>query len=277
MKCFIIIFGVAKGNGMEISMKNLMRYNYYRTRHNMLSYLILLICCVIAFVFTDESYLTDPIVVNTPQSLTGVFMNEVADAGIANILIVGCYVTFEFAGNLKQRCINYELISGNSRNKVFISHYAYSFILSGSMITVSLLVGCCKYGLTDWVITIWNNIAYFLRSILFIYILSFSIISMCMIFAVLFKDTAKSTIVTFVFLFLSCYIMAAIASAISGNSIVSAYEEPPLALLFYPPYLWRWILNPELQMSQLLGVVTVAVLWCGSAFAIGNYFFEKME
>lgn len=243
----------------------------------MLLYLIFSICCIIALVFTDESYLTDPIVVNTPHSLAGVFMNEVADAGIANILIIGCYVTFEFASDLKQRCVNYELISGNSRQKVFFSHYAYSFILSGSMITGSLLVGCCKYGLTDWIITIWENIAYFLRSILFIYILSFSIISMCMIFAVLFKDTAKCTIITFVFLFSSCYIMAAVASAISGNSIVSAYEKPPLALLFYPPYLWRWILNPELQMSQLLGAVTVAVLWCGSAFAIGNYFFIKFE
>lgn len=258
-------------------MNNLMKYHFYRTRHSMLPYIILFLCCVIALIFTDESYLADPIVVHTPHTLTGVFMNEVADAGIANLLIVGCYVIFEFSGDLKQRCINYELISGNSRTKVFSGHYVYTFLLSGSMIAGSLLVGCCKYGFSDWVIAIWENKVYFLRSIFFIYILSFSIISVCMVFAVLFKDTAKSTIVTFVFLFLSCYIMAAIAAAISGNSLSSAYDVAPLALLVYPPYLWRWILNPELQVMQILEAALAAIIWCGSAFAIGNYFFSKSE
>lgn len=258
-------------------MKNLMRYKFYIMRHNILSYIIFLLCCVIALLFTDESYLEDPIVMNTPQNLSGVFMNEVADAGIAILLIVGVFAVFEFSGDLKQRCVNYELISGNSRTKIFISHYVYIFILSGSMIAGSLSIGCCKYGIMDWIIAIWENKGYFLRTILFIYIISFSIISVCMVFAVLFKDTAKSAIAAFIFLFLACYIMAAIAAAIAGNSMVSAYEAPPAALLFYPPYIWRWILNPELQAMQLAGAAAVAVLWCGSAFGISSYCFCKTE
>ena len=71
-------------------MKKLMKYKFYRMRHNILSYIIFLLCCVIALFFTDESYLSDPIVVNTPQSLLGIFMNEVADAGIANLLMCLC-------------------------------------------------------------------------------------------------------------------------------------------------------------------------------------------
>lgn len=258
-------------------MKKLMKYKFYRMRHNILSYIIFLLCCVIALFFTDESYLSDPIVVNTPQSLLGIFMNEVADAGIANLLIIGVYAVFEFSGDLKQRCVNYELISGNSRTKVFISHYVYIFILSGSMLIGSLIVGCCKYGIMDWIVTIWENKGYFLRTVLFIYIIDFSIISVCIIFAVLFKDTAKSAIATFIFLFLACYIMAAIAATISGNSMVSAYEAPPMALLFYPPYIWRWILNPELQSIQLVGAAIVVFMWCGIAFAISNYCFCRTE
>ena len=59
--------------------------------------------------------------------------------------------------------------------------------------------------------------------------------------------------------------------------MVSAYEAPPMALLFYPPYIWRWILNPELQTIQLVGAAIVVFMWCGIAFAISNYCFCRTE
>lgn len=258
-------------------MKNLLRYEFYKARHNLLSYMILFVCFGIALFFTSKDYLLEPMIPDTPNNITGIFMNEVADAGIAILIIVGSYIIFSFGDDLKHRCINYELLSGNSRKKVFLSHYIWSFLFSGSIITIALIIGCCKYGIYRWMMEIVENRTYILRTVLEIYIISFAIISPCLIFAITMKDTARSTIAAFVFLFLSCYIMAAIVDSGMDGQIASAYENPKGILLVYPAYLWRWVLTPGLSSEQFVWVNLFAVIWCAISFLVSNYLFCKME
>lgn len=258
-------------------MKKLIQYKEYRSRHSFLIWFLWVTCCIITIIFTDDAYLADPIIPNTTQNLVGVFANETADVGIAMIVIVGSYVIFSFTNDLKYRRINFELLSGNSRKKVFTSHYVYIFILSGSMIASSLFIGACKYGFEEWLGDVWANKGYFLRMIFFIYLVSFSIISFCFIFAVIFKDTAKATIITFIFLFLTCYIMAAIASSVTGDKLSSAYENPSIFLLSYPTYMWRWVLNPDLGAMELLAAGIISIVWCGIDFFVSCYYFCRIE
>ena len=258
-------------------MMNLVKYEFYKARHSVLTYVIIGICCGLALLFTSRDYIFDPIIPGTPNNITGIFMNEVADVGIAMIIIVGCYVIFSFGNDLKQRCVNFEILSGNSRLKVFCSHYLYTFLFSGSIITVSLVVGCCKYGITNLGIQIVKDWSYYLRTVLLIYLLSFAIISICIIFSVVLKDTAKSTVAAFVFLFISCYIMAALANSGAGGQMSAAYEKTTGLLLVYPAYLWRWGLNPNLSGLQIIFVVFVALIWCAISFCISNYLFCRTE
>lgn len=259
-------------------MKNLLKYEGYKVLHSTLTYIILLVGCAVSLLFSSSDYLSDPIVPGTSNDLTGIFMNEVADAGIALLIIVGCFIMYLFGMDLKYRCINFEIMSGNNRKKIFLSHYVSMFLLSGSIITISLFVGICKFGGVNLILQFVQNLKYYLRTILLIYVISFSIVSICIIFVIIFKDTAKATIVSFIILFISCYIMAALASVpVTGGHMASAYEITRGWMLLYPPYLWRWMLNPNLSLVQLVYVFVVGCLWCCITFFINQYLFCKRE
>lgn len=259
-------------------MKNLLKYETYKTLHRTITYVVLVICCAVSLIFTNNDYLSDPIVPGTTNNLMGIFMNEVADAGIAILILVGCFMIYSFGTDLNDRCINFEFMSGNSRKRIFLCKYIYMFLLSGSMIVISLFVGCCKFGINHLVLQVMQNGEYFLRTILLVYVVSFSIISVCIFFALAFKDTAKTTIVSFVVLFISCYIMAAVANGyvIEGH-MKSAYEITSGWVLLYPPYLWRWMLNPNLNSAQLVFVLIVTGLWSCITFHITRCLFCSSE
>lgn len=258
-------------------MKNLLKYEFYKGLHNLFSYIVFAVSCGMALLFASRDYLSDPIIPGTPKNLMGVFINETADVGVAIIIIVGCYVIFSFGRELKNRCINYEMISGHSRKQIFLSRYLSTFFFSGSVMVISLTAGIMKFGADNWIKQIWSDRAYFLRLMLFICLISFSMISFCMIFSVVLKDSAKSTIITFIFLFLACYVMAAAAASVTTGGMSSAYENPPAILLIYPAYLWRWSLNPNLSIIQIFVVAFITIIWCAISFLVSNYIFCKSE
>lgn len=259
-------------------MKNLLKYEKYKILHNMLTYVILIVGCVVSLLFTSRDYLDDPIIPGTPDNLTGIFMNEAADAGIAVLILVGCYVMYLFGTDIKNKCIHYELLSGNNRSIVFLSHYVAMFLLSGTIIMISLFIGCCKFGCRNLILQIWQNREYYLRIILLIYVISFAIISTCIPFVILFQDTARTVLVSFVVLFLACYMMAAIANVnVTEGQMESAYQITKGWLLLYPPYLWRWGLNPNLNTGQFGFVFVVVGVWCMITFLLSRYLFCNRE
>ena len=259
-------------------MRNLLSYEKYKILHNPLTYVILAVGCVVSLLFTSSDYLSDPIVPGTPDNLTGIFMNEVADVGIAVLILVGCYAMYLFGADMKNRCINYELISGNNREIIFLSHYVVMFLLCGTIITISLLIGSCKFGGINLISQICKNGAYYFRIILLMYVISYAIISVCITFVILFQDTARTVLVSFVVLFLACYMMAAVANTnIAEGHMESAYEITKGWLLLYPPYLWRWVLNPNLKVKQFGAALAVGTVWCGITFFVNRYLFCNRE
>jgi len=257
-------------------MKQLMRYEYYRIKNNKLVYVIFVVCCFITLFFCSSDYLSDPMIPGTPNNILGIYMNEIADVGIVVLIIAGCSSIYLFGEEFSTRTLNLELLAGYNRRTIYISHCIKTFLLTGGIISVSLFIGCLKF-ITKYAKGFRiEDIAYLVRSVFLIYILAFSMMSFCMIFAVLLQDTAKSTVFTFIFLFVSCYIMAAL---VSGSShLYLAYEGKKSFLLrLYPPYLWRWSLKQNLSMTDMIGTFIIAGGWSSIFIWIGYSIFKKKE
>jgi len=206
-------------------------------------------------------------------------MNSIADVGVALIIIAGCYSAYLFGEQFKQRTFNLKIGCGYSRTQLYLVQCLKTFLIVGLLIGLAVVVGCLKYGIADLIKAVSENMGYFIRSLIFIFFLAFAIVSFCLIFAVIFQDTTKTLIASFVFLFVSCYIMAAIVTNFlaSGNHS-SAYGISEGAIMkFYPPYLWRWALNPDLNSNQLILTLVIALIWSVVAVSIGCYIFKKKE
>lgn len=203
-------------------------------------------------------------------------MNEVADVGIAVLMIAGCYAMYLFAEDFSKRTLNLELLAGHTRKEVYQKNCIKIFLLTGSITIVSLLFGCIKYVFKYKHTVQIKDLGYMLKSFCLIYMLSFSLISFCMIFAVWFYDTAKTLIVTFLFLFVSCYVMAAFVS--NASPLYLAYEgNRNIIWRLYPPYLWRWSLNPNLSGIDFVVTLFTAGIWSVIFIEIGYRLFLKKE
>lgn len=257
----------------------LIKMEFYQITHNVKFYTMLLICCAITWFFTSSDYLMEPIVANTPDNSIGIFMNQIADVGVALIILIGCYSAYLFSEQFKQHTINLKISCGYSRVSIYLIQCLITFLMVGLMICFSSVIGCFKYGIGNFVTAVLENAGYFMKTMLLIFFLAFSIVSFCLIFSVLFQDTTKTLIVSFVFLFVSCYIMAAIVSnTLTVDHMAAAYDIHQGGILkLYPPYLWRWSLNPQLDAFQLFITILISMVWSVLAVAIGCYIFCKRE
>lgn len=257
-------------------MKQLMLYEYHKTKNSLLFYIILIICCIITLFFCSTSYLSDPIIPATPNNLLGIFMSEAADVGIGILIISGCFSLYSFGEDFSMRTINLELLGGYSRRTIFFSHCFKIFLLTGSIISFSLIMGCFKF-IPKFAISFnVEDFLYLVRTFLIIYMLAFSMISTCIVFVVLFQDTSKTTVVSFITLFIAFDIMGAIVS--NSSPLWSAYEgNISLMLKLYLPYLWRWSLRPDLSISEIIFVLVVAVTWSLFFLELGYNLFKRKE
>lgn len=259
--------------------KRLIKMEIYQLVHSRMFYFMLFICCTMTLLFTSDEYLLEPIVQNTPNNLMGVFMNQMADVGVALIIITGCYSAYLFSEQFKQRTINLKIVCGYSRIAIYLVQCLKTFLVVGFLICFSAVVGCFKYGVENFVHAICGDAGYFFRTIIFTFFLAFSIVSFCLVFSVAFQDTTKTLIMSFIFLFISCYIMSAVVSnMLTTEDISSAYEISKGAVLkFYPPYLWRWSLNPGLNISHLITTICISLFWGIGAVGIGCCVFKRKE
>lgn len=257
----------------------LIKLEFYQISKSRLFLIMLIICCLMSFFFTSNDFLIEPIVQNTPNNVLGIYMNGLADVGVALLVITGCYSAYLMGEQFKQRTINLKILSGYSKTQLYIVQAVKTFCIVGFLISISSVVGCLKYGIMYFLRIMSMNIGYFTRSLIFIFFLAFAITSFSLIFAVIFQDTTKTLIISFIFLFLSCYIMAAIvANFLTKNNLSSAYDvNASVIMKFYPPYLWRWVLNPNLKFNQLLSALAIALGWGAIGIGIGCYIFEKKE
>lgn len=262
-------------------MKHLLAYEHHKIKHNKILYIVALICCAITIFFNSLDYLEVPMIPGTPNNLLGIFMNETADVGIAVMIIAGCFSIYLFGEDFACRTINLEIISGYSKRSIFLSHCLKIFLLTGSIVSVSLIIGCTKFFFIIPFSFSPDTVLYLIRTFLLIYLLSFSMVSICIIFVVIFQDTARTTVISSVFLFIVCYIMAALVSnyATSGiDNISSPYKNDVTFLLkLYPPYLWRWVLRLDLSLEQIAFAFIVTISWSLIFLSIGYYIFSKKE
>lgn len=252
-------------------MSNLIKYRWFELRHNWILRLMFLICVVFAWVLISPHYLTDsPMVPGIPNNMQGLFIASAADCIFPLLIISGAFTAMMLGRQFSDRTIDLEIAAGHSRAAIFAVQCLVAFVIPGATVLLAILIGCFRWA---GIVPISGTaFLFFIRAILLLLLLSFSLVSACILFAVLFRDTAKTMAVSAFFLLIACWTMPAMEQPLIKAPGTLYPTSPSLALLLHPAFLMRYVLYPALTPGQGIWVTVIAASWSllflGTAYCI---------
>ena len=259
-------------------MSNLFKCRWFTLRHNRILWMTCLICFVFAIVIIGPHYLTDAqMVAGASNNFQGLFMASTADCIFPLLIISGTFTVMILGRQFSDRTVGQEIAAGHSRMEIFLSECLVGFILPGATSLLAILLGCIRWVGCMPLSPILTAVPYFVRTILLLLILSFSLFSPCILFLMLFRDAVKAMAASAFFLFFLCFIMAA---SLGSSAIVpgTAYTvAPTLPLLLNPDFLMRYVLYSTLTPAQGLWAVCVAVVWMALFLSMAYGIFRRCE
>lgn len=252
-------------------MSNLIKYRCFELRHNLILWLMFLICVVFAWVLISPHYLTDPpMIPGIPNNMQGLFMASAADCIFPLLIISGAFTSMMLGRQFSDRTIDLEIAAGHSRAAIFTVHCCAAFVIPGATVLLAILIGCLRWA--GSVPLSGGELSFFVRAILLLLLLSFSLVSSCILFAVIFRDTAKTMAVSAFFLLIACWSMPAIQQPLTKVPGTLYPTVPSLPLLLHPAFLMRYVLYPALTPGQGIWSAVIAAMWSalflGAAYCI---------
>ena len=258
-------------------MSNLLKYEWYELRHNLIFWLTMVIPCALGIIMFGPDYLgNDPLVPDIPHNIQGIFMATAADGIIPLLIITGAFTAMLFGQQFSNRVIDHEIAAGHSRIAIYTSRCIVGFIVPNVAILLALLLGCirCSFSIP---LPSTQSIPYFIRTIAMLLLLNFSLISICIFLVMLFRDTAKSMAISALFLLIICWFMAGLLQTANLAPGTAYTNTPGLALLFHQAYLIRHVLRPHLTLVEGLEAIAVTVGWITVFLGGGYCVFRRCE
>ena len=259
-------------------MNNLLKCQWYQLKHNSLFWLTIAIPLIFALIIIQPAYLKDaPMVPDIPHNLQGLFMAATADCIFPLLIIAGAFTAMLFGQQFSGRTIDCEISAGHNRSTIFISRCIVSFILLNAAVLIAILIGCIRCAFWISWPSVSEVVPYFIRTILLLSLLDFSLFSACIFFAVLFKDAAKTMAVSALFLLIACWFMAGLLQYTSKVPGTLYTNTPGLALLIHPAYLMREVLQIKLNLQSCIEAVAVSIGWMALFLGSGYCVFRRSE
>lgn len=262
-------------------MSNLMKHRWFELRHQPIFWLTLAICCIFSFFLIGmggDQYMTDtPMVAGVSPDWTGLFMNAAADCIFPLMIISGAFTTMLLSQPFSSRTMDLEIAAGHSRAKIFASQCMVGFtVINVTVLLPMLLAGLCWIGRVPMPSAA-IVIPYLIRVIFLLLLLDFCAFSFCILFVVLFRDTAKSMAVSAIFLLVMFWTLPAMEAPLTRAPGTAYPLTPTLPLLLHPAFLMRYALYAALTPSQILWTAGTAIGWTVLFLSAAYCAFRKCE
>ncbi|AIQ21053.1 hypothetical protein H70357_33530 [Paenibacillus sp. FSL H7-0357] len=185
-------------------MNNLMQMEWYRLKYNKF-FIGCSLLCIIYGVFASKGYVAD---LTTRVDAIGIFTAMVYDSTIWLVLF-SAIAALLIGQDFTNRTIHLEVVAGHSRIKIFISKCLIYLAVFNILMLISPIVGSIRMSfLLGWGDS-WNNdVLYILRVVGFSVLLNSAVFSVCIFFAFIFRDSARTVSVSMIVLFVSAMCIA---------------------------------------------------------------------
>lgn len=262
-------------------MSNMMKHRWFELRHNRIFWLTFAICYAFTLVLigtVGDHYMTDtPMVAGVSHDWLGLFQNSAADCLLPLLIISGTFTAMILSRQYSNRTVDHEIAAGHSRAELFASQCIIGFTVPNLTVLSAVLVGClCWVGRVPMPSAL-EAFPFLVRVLGLLLLLDFSLFSACMIFVVLFRDTAKTMALSALFLMVACWSMPALEQSLAKAPGTIYPLVPSAALLFDPAFLIRYALYSNLTISQGLMSAGVAVGWSTLFLCCAYCIFRRCE
>lgn len=262
-------------------MSNLMKHRWFELRHQPLVWLIAAISCAFSFFLigtVGSHYMTDaPMVAGVTPDWLGLFRNAAADCILPLMILDGTFTAMLLGQQFSARTVNLELAAGHSRAKIFVSQAAVGFSVVNVAVLCAILAGCLLWVGRVPMPSAAAIFPYLARTVLLLLLLDFSAFSPCLFFVVLFRDTARTTAVSSLFLLILFWVMPALEQPLAKAPGALYPLTPTLPLLLHPAFLMRFSLYSTLTPAQGLWCAGVAVSWTALFLGAAYCVFRRCE
>lgn len=262
-------------------MSNLIKHRWFEIRHNPVFWLMFSACC--AFALFDIggggfSYVTGtPMVAGVTRDWKGLFMNSAADCIPPLLIIGGTLAAMMLSRQFSGRTVDQEVAAGHGRIEILASECAAGFAVPGVPVLISLFAGCLCWAGRLPMPSAPEAAPYFVRVAVLLLLLIFSLSSACIFFVALFRDTAKTTAASALFLTAVCWTMAALEQPLAKIPGTRYPSAPSLPLLLNPVFQMRHVLSAALPPAQVLQAAGVAVGWSALFLGAACCVFRRCE
>ncbi len=262
-------------------MSNLIKHRWFELRHNLIFWLTLAICCTFTLLLigmAGDHYLTDPpMVAGVSNDLQGLFMASMADCIFPLLIISGAFTAMMLGQQFSSRTIDQEIAAGHSRAEIFASQCIVGFVVPNITILLAIFIGCLRWVGSIPMASAGVAIPYLVRVVILLLLLNFSMLSACILFVVLFRDTSKTMAVSALFLLIACWTMPALEQSLTKAPGTLYPLAPTLPLLLHPAFLMRYVLYSAFTFAQGIEAAGVAIGWTILLLSIAYCVFRRCE
>lgn len=246
-------------------MSNLMKHRWFELRHNTIFWLTLAICYIPTLLLIGtggDQYVTGtPMVAGITNDCKGIFMAATADLIFPLLIISSSFTAMMLGQQFSGRTIDQEISAGHSRAEIFVSQCIVGFAVLNITVLLPLFIGCLRWIGSIPMPSADVAVPYFLRAFILLLLLNFSLFSACILFVVIFRDTAKTMTVSALFLLIACMTMPALEQSLAKAPGTLYPLAPTLPLLLHPAFLMRYALYSPFTFAQGIQTAGVAVGW----------------
>ena len=249
-----------------------MRCEWRRIRRDRTLWIVAVALCAFGAAYADPADLAGmPLVPGMTLDLQGMFVQKVADTSFAYVLVGAAAAAFMLGRQFSGRTVDLEIASGHSRAEVFAVRCATCLLVPTALTFLALAAGVlrCAGSLPAPQL---EALPYLARSVLLLVPAFFALVAPAALFVAVFRDAARSTAATVVFVFLSLWVMAFIMSFAPLVPGTVYTNDPSAFLLAHPAFLVRWLLRPDLGIAQVAAAMLVCLGWMavflGTAWAV---------
>lgn len=252
-------------------MSNLMKHRWFELRHQPAFGLTLAICYAFSLFLigtVGDHYRTDPpMVAGVTPDWMGLFMNATADCIFPLMIISGTFTAMMLGQQFSSRTVDLEISSGHSRTEIFASQSIVGFAMINLTILPAILIGCLLWADRVPMPSAAVAFPYLIRVLFLLLLLNCSLFSACILFVVLFRDTAKTMAVSALFLLIVCWTMPMLEQPLAKAPGTLYPLMPTLSLYLHPAFLMRYVLYSTLTPAQGVWSAGIAIGW--SALFLG--------
>lgn len=246
-------------------MKNLIKKDLYQIRHNKII-LISFLAILIMGIFGAESYIVD---LRSSKDAIGIFDAMVFDSTI--IVILSTLITSSLIGmEFKNRTINNDIYSGNSRKSIFLSKIVSYLIIYNLLILIFPIAGMIRMiPQLGFSVNVAIRLVHILKILLYSILLNSAMYSVCVLIVFSCRDMGKTLSLSAIY--------------ILSFSLIMAYGKPTglfdkvKILNFLPLIEIRYVVYERLSaFNHIMIIISAFIIF--TIFAIfANQTFKKAE